>query len=619
MRRPRIALVILLKCCCACQLPAQRIINVAAKGAIDSIVSTNGGAVPPGVGIGTRLQILAVYDSTMTPSSITNASATYDIGQVPGPGFIQLAFDVIGDIGGASGTYRMTVFKTSGLDGLTLIHDSAPFGSITSFSLNLSGPSGLLANLSPPVRFPRLSAFSAAQFTITSVGPSGAASVLTGKIDSLSPSPFACEVNLPNRWGQADPPWGSLTYDSYNVAICTSQPLTPGECKIGIPGTCCRMTNLGCSTTALAMALSAAGVASLPDPVTRLNPLDPGSLNNFMNFGVDYTSKNRDVDWLKTTGDVNYLTLSLRGGKSIFFDQTLRGDRNPEDLRTAVCNGQPVVVAVGSGGPSGEHFVVVTGENDDADGNPHFEIVDPGHRAVTSLDTYVNAFTIRGVVSDPTDVSAFEVETDDGVELLVSDANGRQTGFDPIGSIFKKEILRSSYGQDVLTDNDTGESGGITRSIDIFQPTVGTFQILVTGLELGAFRLSIVSFSSDGSPQPEVSVAGLARIGSNSSFQIHYSPAPGSTPIVTRVASFTSTLSDINNSLQLGLIDNEGIANALSAKIEAASDALVRGDQSTTLNVLHAFKNQVSAQAGKHITGIAPQVLQDDADSLLMR
>jgi hypothetical protein len=86
---------------------------------------------------------------------------------------------------------------------------------------------------------------------------------------------------------------------------------------------------------------------------------------------------------------------------------------------------------------------------------------------------------------------------------------------------------------------------------------------------------------------------------------------------VTLVATFPSTLQDISNSFQLGLIDNQGIANSLSSKITAASVAAARSDTTTAANELGAFTNEVNAQTGKHITGIAPQVLLADAASLI--
>ena len=78
------------------------------------------------------------------------------------------------------------------------------------------------------------------------------------------------------------------------------------------------------------------------------------------------------------------------------------------------------------------------------------------------------------------------------------------------------------------------------------------------------------------------------------------------------MATFAATLADISNSLQLGLIDNKGIANSLAQKIRAAQ----RATGSARAGILAAFQNEVNAQAEKHIVGVAVQVLLQDADSL---
>ena len=43
----------------------------------------------------------------------------------------------------------------------------------------------------------------------------------------------------------------------------------------------------------------------------------------------------------------------------------------------------------------------------------------------------------------------------------------------------------------------------------------------------------------------------------------------------------------------------------------------LEGDSNDAREVLRAFKAQISAQTGKHITGIAPQILEEDADFLI--
>jgi hypothetical protein len=157
----------------------------------------------------------------------------------------------------------------------------------------------------------------------------------------------------------------------------------------------------------------------------------------------------------------------------------------------------------------------------------------------------------------------------------------------------------------------------IGHSVDVLQPAQGTYVINVEGNQLGTYVLVVAPFSQDGTAQPRPTISGITGAGSSSSFQVNMTSSPGSTSQVVLTASFQSTLADIGNSLALGLIDNQGIANALSSKINAASNAAAAGDKITASNILNAFINQVNAQTGKHITGIAPQVLLADANSLL--
>jgi hypothetical protein len=65
------------------------------------------------------------------------------------------------------------------------------------------------------------------------------------------------------------------------------------------------------------------------------------------------------------------------------------------------------------------------------------------------------------------------------------------------------------------------------------------------------------------------------------------------------------------------LIDNAGVANSLARKIKEAASSVAEHESDDAKEVLNAFKHQVSAQTGKHITGVAPQVLLGDAASLI--
>ncbi len=57
----------------------------------------------------------------------------------------------------------------------------------------------------------------------------------------------------------------------------------------------------------------------------------------------------------------------------------------------------------------------------------------------------------------------------------------------------------------------------------------------------------------------------------------------------------------VMHAFDMGHITNKGVANSLMAKLDAAQASLDRGNTSAAVNQLHAFINEVNAQAGKKI------------------
>jgi hypothetical protein len=70
---------------------------------------------------------------------------------------------------------------------------------------------------------------------------------------------------------------------------------------------------------------------------------------------------------------------------------------------------------------------------------------------------------------------------------------------------------------------------------------------------------------------------------------------------VTVTATTSSIGNLVGDLLGAGCIDNGGIANALTSKLSAAQGAISAGNVQTAINTLTALKNQINAQAGKHI------------------
>jgi len=100
---------------------------------------------------------------------------------------------------------------------------------------------------------------------------------------------------------------------------------------------------------------------------------------------------------------------------------------------------------------------------------------------------------------------------------------------------------------------------------------------------------------------------------SSPNYTIVYEPGT-----LTITATATSTANLVGDLFTGGCIDNGGIANALTSKLSAAQAA---NSIQTAINTLSALKNQISAQAGKHIAPVCtiagvtfnppPTLLQD--------
>jgi hypothetical protein len=170
------------------------------------------------------------------------------------------------------------------------------------------------------------------------------------------------------------------------------------------------------------------------------------------------------------------------------------------------------------------HSVLVTGKE-----GPVYTILDPGDGTNTTLNPVTTQFQTRGYISDPpiTDWSSMHISVTDQ-ELVVTDPSGKVTGYNSVNTPDRIDIPQSFY---YRNGQDNGETGVIlptmTRFLEIRQPASGVYTIEVHGASPGPFEVKIKSFSADGSPQPAITVTGIADIGSVTTFQIQVTSVPG--------------------------------------------------------------------------------------------
>jgi hypothetical protein len=233
------------------------------------------------------------------------------------------------------------------------------------------------------------------------------------------------------------------------------------------------------------------------------------------------------------------------------------------DLSAALANRYPVTVRVKfhSTDTVYGHTVLVTDQEVATGGMPRFKIHDPGLRTNLYLDTaYQNNFIIKGYVKSESqnlsglqrsatvnsdELAFLSVSSGESIQLMVIDPLGRRTGFDPSTQQRVNEIPNSSY-NDELNINpftlDPLDSAPLVRTVSVYDPLPGTYQIVSFGVTTGAFKLDFKIISRTGQLRRSL-IAGSIQAGAtvNSSFDYVDDPSPTPTPTPTPTGTPTPT------------------------------------------------------------------------------
>lgn len=391
-------------------------------------------------------------------------------------------------------------------------------------------------------------------------------------------------VQLPiDRISQGTLPWGTQVYDHSTKLI----------------------KNLGCGLTSLAMALNYVGVAT-----------DPGALNTTMVEGNGYDGE--AVSW-------DPAVRAATDGERAFYAR-VRYWNDPaaaQFLNAALAAGFPVVVGVkidAKGKP--HHFVLVTGFE-----NGQYMIQDPGDVGKTTLADYGGHYVTRGIVvpraptlpgplvatGAPSDVSGLTVAVPERATVLLTDSQGRRTGFDSNSNQECEEIPSSAHLAEGLDDDEDGTPAAhFSDSVNVFQPASGTYRVKVAGDTPGIYSVVLHPFRSDGTSQSPFTFQGISGPGGTLSLQVQLSVLPGGSTTIIRQAGYTSTLQDIAACRAQGLITKQSIAKGLSKDITKASTA--RKDTARQA----ALRKYLTALAhgSRYISPAALAILQQDGLAL---
>ena len=335
-------------------------------------------------------------------------------------------------------------------------------------------------------------------------------------------------VTPPLLLWQGAAPWGGQEYDHSGATIGA----------------------LGCAMTSMIMAMACEGFVG-----NRFVTPDPGSVNSFM-LQKDGDFNGPNVNWDAAVRDLSQglLKFDSRGGMTDYMSSPV-GARFVLD--TALCGVPPRPVIVGVKHCSDQHgkpkfpchFVLVTSKNDD-----DYMIADPAYGQLKPLfGTYGHDFTTRGTVKDPPgDISALNLAIDQNASMMVTDADGHQTGMDPATGTVLQQIPQSAYFVDQLQDaaalgiDNPVDATASSHILQIGQPRQATYHVVVNGTDSGPFTLTIRAFNQVGGAQTPILVSGNAQPGSVFTQDVVFNP--------TSVAGGVNAC-DLNNDQANDIID----------------------------------------------------------------
>ena len=235
---------------------------------------------------------------------------------------------------------------------------------------------------------------------------------------------------------------------------------------------------LGCALTSAAMTLAYHGV-----------DVDPATLNTWLRAHNGYSGTAIDfakaAEYARTVGgrEITYL------GKVQVTDTAA--------LRRAICQygPHPINVYGSSGSPTG-HFVAATGRDFLS---TTFLINDPAGGVERTLGdkNYANTHAGRRVFSGPQHhyddpFSGMRFFFHSPGDLLITDGQGRRTGYDPVANVVYNEIPGASYDSTAESDPEDPDFVSHTvREFEFMRAPAGDYTVTVTGTGTGTYILDM--------------------------------------------------------------------------------------------------------------------------------
>ncbi len=276
----------------------------------------------------------------------------------------------------------------------------------------------------------------------------------------------------------------------------------------------------GCALTSAAMVLGYHGVS-----------VTPAALNDWLVDHNGYSGLSiifpKVAEYARTVANVN-----------VQYVGTLRS-RNDNALSTSVCQYGPEVISViGSTGNTAGHFVTATGRAFDLS---TWLINDPAGGVARTLQYghYANTYSGRRIfkgpeytVVDPLNGLVFFLHSPG--EMLITDGQGRRSGYDPATGNVYDEIPGAAYDSSAIADpEDPTDLTDATKEFEFMRAPASDYTVTVTGTGTGTYMLDLRAYNTSGGEGQSVFDSIPIAPGVVHTYRFAYDPsaAPGPIPI----------------------------------------------------------------------------------------
>jgi hypothetical protein len=263
------------------------------------------------------------------------------------------------------------------------------------------------------------------------------------------------------------------------------------------------------------------------------------SATMMLNYHGVQTDPERLNTWLR--GNDGYSGLALKFPMVAVYARRVHGvnvswiemvtQRDDAALEKHLCTYGPQPISVyGTNGRANGHFVAATGRDDP---RTTFLVNDPSGGIERTLEyaQYRNVHSGRRVFSGPqysfTDaLSNVLVLLHSPAELLITDDQGRRTGYDPITDRSYAEIPRAAYESIELADPEDPEfRSHPVKEFSLLRAPAGEYTVTVTGTGTGTYMLDMNSWSRAGDLAMAVFPAVPITPGVSHTYRITHDPA----------------------------------------------------------------------------------------------